>query len=42
MINVIMHMFRQFNLNDCLLTITTDNASFNETLQKYFNNLLQK
>ena len=40
MINVVLKLLIKYSIDDRLLTITTDNASFNEKLRKHFNMLL--
>ena len=40
MINVVLKLLIKYSIDDRLLTITIDNASFNEKLRKHFNMLL--
>ena len=40
MINVVLKLLIKYSIDDRLLTITIDNALFNEKLRKYFNMLL--
>ena len=42
MFAIVLKIFQQYSINTNLLTITIDNAEFNNTLQQYFCNKIKQ